>query len=86
MENYFTIIISPNEPEVGGYWGYLAELPGVITQAETEEALLAAFPEALEDYLSMSREFLKEDEELKKKKRRRFAFRPLSQHETTTIS
>lgn len=40
----------------GGYWGYLPDLPGCTTTAESAEEVERLLPEAVELYLSHYRE------------------------------
>ena len=51
MQQVYTALLIPGEPDEGGYWVTVPALPGCVTQGETVEEALANVKEAIEAYL-----------------------------------
>ena len=51
MKLTYTILITPGEPDEGGYWVKVSALPGCVTQGETVEEAVANAKEAVEAYI-----------------------------------
>ena len=51
MNKTYTILLTPGEPDEGGYWVKVPTLPGCVTDGETVEHALANAKEAIEGYI-----------------------------------
>lgn len=51
-----------HEAEEGGYWAEVPALPGCVTQGETWEEVMENIQEAIEGWLEVANESLKEKE------------------------
>jgi predicted RNase H-like HicB family nuclease len=51
----YTLLIHEAEPDEGGYWAEVAELPGCATSGETLDEILHNAQEAIETYLAAKR-------------------------------
>lgn len=51
-----------HEAEDGGYWAEVPALPGCVTQGETWEEIMENLQEAIEGWLEVANESLKEKE------------------------
>ena len=51
-----------HEAEEGGYWAEVPALPGCVTQGETWEEVMENLQEAIEGWLEVANESLKEKE------------------------
>ncbi|SKB15965.1 conserved hypothetical protein [Planktothrix sp. PCC 11201] len=51
-----------HEAEDGGYWAEVPALPGCVTQGETWEEVMENLQEAIEGWLEVANESLKEKE------------------------
>jgi predicted RNase H-like HicB family nuclease len=47
----YTVLVYEAEPDEGGYWAKVAELPGCVTQGETIEEIHENIVDAIEEYL-----------------------------------
>ena len=47
----YTVLVYEAEPEEGGYWATVAELPGCATSGETLEEIEENVKDAIETYL-----------------------------------
>ena len=47
----YTVLVYEAEPDEGGYWAKVAELPGCVTQGETIEEIHENVVDAIEEYL-----------------------------------
>ena len=47
----YTVLVYEAEPDEGGYWAKVAELPGCYTQGETVEEIEENVKDAIEEYL-----------------------------------
>jgi predicted RNase H-like HicB family nuclease len=46
----YTVLVFDAEPDEGGYWARVAELPGCVTQGETLAEVHANVPDAIEEW------------------------------------
>lgn len=53
----YTVLIYEAEPEEGGYWATVAELPGCTTSGETIEEVEENVIDAIETYLEALKAF-----------------------------
>lgn len=51
----YTVLVYEADPEEGGYWAVVAELPGCGTTGETIEEVEANIKDAIETYLEALR-------------------------------
>ena len=47
----YTVLVYEAEPDEGGFWAKVAELPGCYTQGDTIEEIRANVKDAIEEYL-----------------------------------
>jgi antitoxin HicB len=47
----YTVLVYDAEPDEGGYWARVAELPGCVTQGETIDEVRVNIVDAIEEYL-----------------------------------
>ena len=47
----YTVLVYEAEPEEGGYWAKVAELPGCVTQGDTIDEIRENVVDAIEEYL-----------------------------------
>ena len=47
----YTVLVYEAEPDEGGYWAKVAELPGCVTQGETIDEIRENVLDAIEEYL-----------------------------------
>lgn len=47
----YTVLVYEAEPDEGGYWARVAELPGCMTSGETMEEIEENVKDAIETYL-----------------------------------
>lgn len=47
----YTVLVYEAEPDEGGYWAKVAELPGCVTQGDTIEEIRENVVDAIEEYL-----------------------------------
>jgi predicted RNase H-like HicB family nuclease len=47
----YTVLVYDAEPEEGGYWAKVAELPGCVTQGETIDEIRINVVDAIEEFL-----------------------------------
>lgn len=47
----YTVLVYAGEPDEGGYWAKVVELPDCITQGETIEEIRENVVDAIEEYL-----------------------------------
>jgi predicted RNase H-like HicB family nuclease len=52
----YSVLVYEAEPEEGGYWAKVAELPGCYTQGETLDEIKVNVHDAIETYLNALRE------------------------------
>ena len=52
----YTVLVYDAEPEEGGYWAKVAELPGCYTSGDTLEEMEANVIDAIETYLASLKE------------------------------
>ena len=52
----YTLLVYEAEPDEGGYWAEVAELPGCTTSGETLDEVRANAREAIEAYLEAKRQ------------------------------
>lgn len=52
----YTVLVFEAEPDEGGYWAKVAELPGCYTQGETLDEIKANVQDAIEAYLAALQE------------------------------
>ena len=50
-EASYTVLVYEAEPDEGGFWATVAELPGCTTSGETIEEIEANIKDAIETYL-----------------------------------
>ena len=53
----YTVLIYEAEPDEGGYWATVAELPGCTTSGETIDEVEENVKDAIETYLDALKEF-----------------------------
>jgi predicted RNase H-like HicB family nuclease len=47
----YTVLVYEAEPDEGGYWAKVAELPGCVTQGETIDEIRENIVDAIEEYV-----------------------------------
>ena len=47
----YTVLVYEAEPDEGGYWAKVADLPGCVTQGETIDEVRENVVDAIEEYL-----------------------------------
>jgi predicted RNase H-like HicB family nuclease len=47
----YTVLVYEAEPDEGGYWAKVPELPGCVTQGDTIEEIRENVVDAIEEYL-----------------------------------
>jgi predicted RNase H-like HicB family nuclease len=52
----YTVVVYEAEPEEGGYWAMVAELPGCYTQGESIEEVEENVKDAIETYIAALKE------------------------------
>jgi len=52
----YTVLVYEAEPDEGGYWAKVAELPGCYTQGETIDQIRVNVRDAIETYLDALKE------------------------------
>ena len=56
MTNKYTLLIYEAEPDEGGYWAKVAELPGCATSGESLDELVANAHEAIDAWIEVTRQ------------------------------